>query len=368
MNSIYKLIALGLFLLIIACQKSNTDPAPATTIYNPTSYNLTIPSHLGNNYVIPDSNKLTVEGVKLGRKLFYDKRLSKDNTISCGSCHKQQFAFTDDNQLSKGVGGKLGLRNSMSLTNLIWQKSLFWDGRVVGLEEQVMHPIRDTLEMAMSIPQLCDKLQGISEYPALFKGAFGSDRITPPLIMKAIAQFERTLISSNSKYDRYLTNGSKEFSKKELLGFILFNTHPVPEQNIRGGNCGDCHGGNLQQSLDFENNGLDAIFKDVGRGRVTRNMSDNGKFKVPSLRNIALTAPYMHDGRFKTLEEVLDHYNEHVVSSNTLSPLIAVASNIDGSAPKLGLTKDEKLAILAFLHTLTDSTFIMNPEFSDPNK
>jgi cytochrome c peroxidase len=350
---------------LFACKK---DDAVVTPEDETGPYELVTPRNFGD-YMIPADNPLTKEGVALGRMLFYEKKLSNTNTISCASCHQQQKAFTDGKALSPGSEGILGKRSTMSLANLLWAKRFFWDGRSTTLEEQALIPIQDPVEMHQTLEQAVAKLQQTSEYPAKFKQVFGSEIITAENIAKALAQFERTLISADSKYDRYLAKKYQP-TPQEIRGEALFFTHPVAG-SLRGGNCGDCHGGFLTTLGNFHNNGLDTDFADIGLEATTGKASDRGKFKAPSLRNIALTAPYMHDGRFQTLEEVLDHYNEHVQMSATLDPLIIEASNEatnPGEPIRLFLTDQEKKDIIAFLHLLTDSTFIADPRFSDPFK
>ena len=320
----------------------------------------------------PADNPTTVQGVELGRMLFYEKRLSADNTMSCSTCHKQELAFTDGRAVSPGIKGISGSRSTMSLANSAWFRAFMWDGAASTLEEQAHMPITNPLEMGSKMEEVVSRLQNTAEYPQKFKLAFGSATITAGNIAKAIAQFERTLVSNKSKFDTYLeTNNVDVFTSQERKGFRLFITHPTPGRE-RGANCGDCHGtgGNLDFKLKtFHNNGLDAIFKDPGRGGMTGNSTDMGLFKVPSLRNIALTAPYMHDGRFGTLREVLEHYNEHVQASSTLSPDMDISNNEPFSGDdRLGLTPQEIEALLAFLNTLTDQSFVTDPRFSDPFK
>jgi cytochrome c peroxidase len=331
-------------------------------------YELVTPRNFGD-YIIPADNPLTKEGVALGRMLFYERRLSNNNTISCASCHQQQKAFTDGKALSPGSEGILGKRSTMSLANLLWAKRFFWDGRATTLEQQALIPIQDRVEMHQTLEQSVAKLQQTSEYPAKFKQVFGSETITAENIAKALAQFERTLVSADSKYDQYLAKKYQP-TPQELRGEALFITHPIAG-SLRGGNCGDCHGGFLTTLGNFHNNGLDADFVDIGLEGTTAKETDRGKFKAPTLRNIALTAPYMHDGRFQSLEEVLNHYNEHVKMSATLDPLIIQASNetsTPGAPIQLFLSEQEKKDIIAFLHMLTDSTFITDSRFSDPFK
>lgn len=333
--------------------------------WNPEPYELLYPSYFGGNYTIPKNNPLTKEGVYLGRMLFYETKLSDNNKISCASCHIQKLAFTDGKQFSSGVDGTLTKRNAMSLTNLLWVKNLFWDGRSNTLEEQAVFPLTDKHEMGRALNKSAAKLKNTAKYPSLFKKAFGSVEITEDRIVKAIAQFERTLISSNSLYDQYL-NGTYTPTEQELLGLNLFMTAPKPKQHIRGANCAHCHGSPKLFKNLFHNNGLDTLAKDIGRMEFTGQEMDLGRFRVPTLRNIALTAPYMHDGRFNTLEEVLDHYNTHIKPSKTLSTFISNVSN-DPDGKSLSLSEAEKNAIISFLKLLTDETFVTNPEFSDPH-
>lgn len=334
-------------------------------VRNPEPYELIYPSYFGGNYTIPEDNPLTKDGVYLGRMLFYESKLSQNNKISCASCHIQKLAFTDGKPFSTGVDGSLTIRNAMSLTNLLWVKNLFWDGRSNSLEEQAVFPLTNAHEMGQNLNKSAAKLKNTANYPLLFQKAFGSTEITEDRIVKAIAQFERTLISSNSLYDQYL-NGSYTPTEQEFLGLNLFMTAPEPKRYIRGANCAHCHGTPKLFKNLFHNNGLDTLAKDIGRMEFTGQEMDYGRFRVPTLRNIALTAPYMHDGRFNTLEEVLDHYNEHIQPSKTLSTFISGVSNEVGGT-SLSLSEDEKNAIVSFLKLLTDETFVTNPEFSNPH-
>lgn len=357
--------------LIISCKPTESPvPTGATPLL------LEKPEHFPALQPIPANNPLTEEGVRLGRMLFYEKKLSKNGTISCASCHQQQKGFTDGRQFSLGADGSIGKMNAMALSNLHWQTKFFWNGRTPTLEEQAIIPIEDPLEMNLSIQEAIARLQSDPAYPALFESAFGSKEITPDNIGKALAQFERTLISANSKFDKWIRNEVK-LTAEEALGLELFFTHPEPSIQLRGGNCGDCHLGFLTSGdpngfTGFHNNGLDTDAKlKNGLMDVTDNSFDKGKFKAPSLRNIALTAPYMHDGRFNTLEEVLDHYNEHIQNSETLDVLILEASNELNSnheGVKLFLSETEKKAIISFLKTLTDHEFVSNPKHSNPFK
>lgn len=366
----YKFISMLLLMTtFISCGSEGMDDP----IFSPTTYEFSPPPFFGD-FEIPLNNPLTKEGVELGRMLFYEKRLSADNRISCSSCHHQDKAFTDGRAFSKGIDNQITDRSSMSLSNLIWTTHFFWDGRAATLEAQALEPIENSVEMNQSLTVTVQKLQAVEVYPSAFFKVFGSTEITSENIGKALAQFMRTLVSSNSRYDQSLLK-LIELTPEEKFGESLFFTHPIPEDNIRGGNCGDCHVNILTSGVNegfqgFKNNGLDAdgslqngLFDVTGKG------IDKGKFKVPTLRNIAQTAPYMHDGRFATLEDVLDHYNEHVKRNATTDPLILAGSNNalePGDEIKLGLTNEEKAAIITFLNTLTDETFITNEKHSNP--
>ncbi|MCG8421162.1 MAG: cytochrome-c peroxidase [Proteobacteria bacterium] len=356
-----------LAVVLACCGAETTQPNPLDDFVTPFYY---------GGFTIPQDNPLTVEGVNLGRLLFYEKKLSADGTFSCGTCHQQDKAFTDGRARAEGIGGQTGPRNTMALANLLWgPQRFFWDGRAESLEHQALQPIENPDEMGETLDNVVAKLQATPPYPAAFNAAFGSKGITPLRMARALASFQRTLVSSNSKFDQYL-RGAIELDEQESWGHRLFTTHPDARAGVRGANCADCHSqfatSGFRNRFDgFSNNGLDND-ADLGAGlaEVTSNPRDRGKFKVPSLRNIELTAPYMHDGRFATLEEVIDHYNEHIRDSETLDVLIREASNdlvIPGSPPDLALTDDEKAAVIAFLRTLTDEDFIANENFSDPN-
>lgn len=326
-------------------------------------YALRYPPSFGGRFSIPADNPLTREGVKLGRLLFYETRLSSTKTISCGSCHEQARAFTDGRARSVGVSGRPTRRNAMSLVNLLWVRQLFWDGRANGLEEQVLVPLYHPDEMGLKPGEAARALQRVAPYPVLFRRAFGSDTITDARVAQALAQFERTLISANSRYDEYQA-GHYALSAAEARGLRLFNAAPAPERGSRGGNCAHCHGGPKLMQEVFHNNGLDQHPTDFGRQEITGLALDVGRFRAPTLRNVALTAPYMHDGRLPTLEAVLDHYSDHVQASPTLSHELMA----DGNAqPGLRLTPGEKADLVAFLRLLTDSAFVTNPAFADPH-
>ncbi len=305
----------------------------------------------------PD-NPVTVEGVALGRMLFYEKKLSGNNTQSCGSCHKQEFAFTDGLAFGIGERGLATPRGTMPIFNLLWSKSFTWNGGMPNLEEQLVVPITNPIEMNQDLNLLVNELQTDPNYPYLFKKAFGTDSITIPLIQKAIAQFERSIVSGNSKYDRYLQR-TASLTNDEFQGSLLF-------ADMQKGDCVHCHTiGGTFTNFDFKHNGLDTAITgstiDVGRYPITKDGTDSMKFKTPSLRNIALTAPYMHDGRLKTLEEVIDFYDSGFHYNKNLDVNMALL-------PKKRLTPLEKKQIVAFLKTLTDTDLTTNKAYSDPFK
>ncbi|WP_205685625.1 cytochrome-c peroxidase [Flavipsychrobacter stenotrophus] len=343
------ILALMLSVTVFNACKKDINPDAYT---GPTPYLLVIPTGLPR-MDIPANNPMTQEGVALGRKLFYDPILSGNRTMSCASCHNQAFSFTDSsNQYSIGIDGLAGTRNAMNLVNLGYQKKFFWDGGAADLESQVIGPIQNPVEMHENLANAIHKLNTDLEYPTLFKKAFGGDTITTSMLMRAIAQFERTMISGNSKYDQYV-RGSATLTAQELRGMELY-------QDPAKGDCTHCHAmGSTFSDFEFRNNGVDSIYADAGRYKITLIGSDSGKFKTPSLRNIALTAPYMHDGRFTTLQQCLDHYNTGFHYSPSLDPVLSVS-------PKGRMTAQDMTDIIAFLHTLTDTSFINNQAFKHP--
>lgn len=366
-------IALSVFvglavLLLGSCERDDPKPdcmdCDLTGIpYSPTPHSVLIPADFPQ-LEIPADNPLTVEGIALGRRLFYDPRLSADSTMSCASCHLPEFGFTDGKAFSLGVDGLLGKRSSMSLANIGFAyHGLFWDGRAATLEEQALMPVEDPLELHEDWANVVDKLIRSTLYPTWFRQAFGiKDKrdITKELAVKAIAQFERTLISANSRYDALFIRFEDFPTEEEQLGYDLFFDF---EPSVPDAECGHCHGSVLLTTNNYFNNAIDSVgnlneFADPGRGKVTGNYLDNGRFRAPTLRNVALTAPYMHDGRFQTLEEVIEHYNSggHV------------AENYDANMHPLGLTPEQKQALIALLHTMTDTSFVHNPSFHDPWK
>jgi cytochrome c peroxidase len=324
-------------------------------------------------FEVPPQNPLTQESVELGRRLFYDPLLSGTNTVSCSTCHMQRLAFTDGKATAVGVSGKPLAFNSMSLANLMWAPPhFFWNGRSSSLEEQALIPIQHADEMAQDLDALVKELGEDETYRELFDLAYGE--ISPETIAAGLASFQRTLISSNSRYDQFL-RGEITLSENEELGRKLFMAHPDVKAGRRGANCIDCHSQFLTSGFrtrydGFTNNGLDAEENlPAGLQEVTGRPEHRGLFKVPTLRNIALTAPYMHDGRFNTLEEVLNHYDHGIRTSSTLSPLIMEADNLQKDSPNrisLNLNNGERASVIAFLHTMTDKEFLTAERFSNP--
>lgn len=332
-------------------------PSPATEPVAP-EHGTPFPLRITKRYpkvALPKDNPLTVEGVRLGERLFHDARLSKGNAQSCASCHHQSHAFTDPNKrYSVGADGSLGKRNAMPLFNLAWKKAFFWDGRVERLREQVLEPIQDAHEMNETLPAAVAKLQSDERYPRMFKDAFGDkeESITQEQLAKALEQYLLTLVSQDAKFDRAV-RGEATFTPEEQRGLQLFVTEFDPKNNQRGADCFHCHGGNLFTNHEFTNNGLDATFSDLGLGKVTDKPTDAGKFATPSLRNVVVTGPYMHDGRFATLSEVIDHYDHGLKRSETLDPNLAKHPDAG-----LELSPADKRALIAFLNTLTDQNFL----------
>jgi cytochrome c peroxidase len=332
--------------------------------YAPTPLTISYPAYFGNRVYIPADNPTTEEGVRLGRQLFYETALSANHLFSCASCHRQALAFTDGKAFSTGYDGTPTDRNTMSLANLLWVRHFFWDGRAEGLEQQAAIPMEHPHEMGQSPEASAKKLAGIKSYRALFRAAFGADTISGDGIVKALAQFERTLVSDRSHYDQYL-QGRYRPTASEARGMALFFGEGETGQHEPGAGCGHCHGGPKTFTELFHNNGLDSIPKDIGREKITGEAYDRGRFRVVTLRNIALTAPYMHDGRFNTLEQVLDHYSDHLQQSPTLSPFLHITRGKDGNTG-LCLDSRQQKDIIAFLHMLTDSSFITDKRFSNP--
>jgi len=372
-----------IFIISLACKKESSDipqsdplavylnlPATLLNYANPA-----LPSYLQSPPITdqintPANNRITDWGATLGRVLFYDKNLSKNLTISCASCHKQENAFSDMASLSKGFTGGLTGRNSMSLIDAKYYPNgrFFWDQRAATLEQQVLIPIQDLVEMGITLDTLIKRVQTQPYYLSLFSKAFGNTTINSELISKALAQFVRSIVSYQSKYDqgRQTLPAApapppnaifSNFTAEENRGKEIF----LSPQNA----CAACHGSETFTAPDAKNNGLDATLIDRGFGAVTNNPADNGLFKVSSLRNIELTAPYMHDGRFATLEQVVEHYSTGVKSHPNLSQQL---KQPNGQPRLLNLSALDKAALVAFLKTLTDRNITTDVKYSNPFK
>ena len=350
---------IALLLLIVSCNKTE----PFTHEYDDTPYTLTYSSNLSDPN-LPSDNPLTAEKISLGRMLFYDELLSSDGTVSCASCHLQENGFSDPNQFSFGVNDAVGGRQAMAIFNMAWNTNgFFWDGRAELLRHQSILPIQDPLEMNETLPNVMLKLASNQNYRNHFKRAFGSEEINPEKISFALEAFMMSIISDDSKYDRYLL-GTETLTDSEERGRELFFAEYNPFfPDESGADCAHCHSGNNFENDQYMNNGLDtdAMISDIGYEKVTNDANDKAKFKVTSLRNIEVTGPYMHDGRFTTLEEVIDHYNTGIQLSASVDPAIA---NTESTG--LMLDAQDKADLVNFLKTLTDNTYLNNEDYSDP--
>jgi cytochrome c peroxidase len=326
-------------------------------LYDYVSYAVTnLPPHyktasIASSIFAPANNPITNAGANLGRVLFYDKHLSSNNTVSCGSCHIQRTGFGDPRQFSDGFEGKLTKRHAMALSNVRYYRNgrYFWDERAISLEMQTLMPIANEIEMGSDLKTLPAKLAALSYYPPLFQSAFGTPEITTDRMAKALAQFLRSMVTYGSKYDQAAVLGQTGFetvfTHEELHGKAVFFAS----------NCHFCHSTDVQTAIQAVNNGLDADILDPGAG--------GGRFKVPSLRNVAVRQRFMHDGRFGSLDEVIEFYNSAVEPNPSLSPLL---KGSDGMPKRLNLSEPDKADLKAFLETLTDEAFLNDPRFSDP--
>lgn len=342
---------------------------------SPTNYSeVDWPAHLaaelgGVEDNTPSDNPVTDAGATLGRVLFYDVKLSRNHSISCSSCHLQKSGFSDDPALSEGFDGGLTGRNSMGLANSLFyrREHFFWDERADTLEDQTLMPIQDPVEMGMTLEDLVERLSQYDYYKTLFTNAFGDEEITSNRISRALAQFVRSIVSYRTKFDEVVASDFSNFTAQERAGRNLFNGR---------GRCNDCHQGPNFVGQNIDNNGLEFPFVDLGVGGVTGDARDEGKFKMSSLRNIELTAPYMHDGRFQTLEEVIDHYSNGVVDNPNLGGELRVNGGPggpggpggagNGEVARPNFTAAERAALVAFLKTLTDYELMEDERFSDP--
>lgn len=349
--------------LNISCS-SNSKETPAEPVPEPTAptaLRWVKPTHFPDPVYDLTKNPLTVEGALLGKFLFYDGILSRTNIIGCGTCHQQATAFTHHgHDLSHGVDDQLGTRNAPAVQNLAWNTSFFWDGNVHVLDSVSLFPITNKVEMDETMDNILIKLRATPiatqkvqvDYPKMFKAAYGTTEITSERVRKALSQFMMTMVSSNSKYDYYVLGDAAALSADEKTGLTLFKQK-----------CSSCHTGELFTDYSYRNNGLPPIkIDDQGRFGITKNDSDRYKFKVPSLRNVGLTAPYMHDGRFTTLDQVLNHYTDNMQSMTTLDDTFKLPNGKVG----IVLTAAEKQNIILFLRTLSDTQFTTNAQLSDP--
>lgn len=314
---------------------------------------------------------LTNGGATLGRVLFYDKQLSKNNKVSCASCHLQEKAFADPVAFSEGFQGELTERNSLALGNVRFyydNRGFFWDERAHSIQEQTKETIENHIEMGLDLQEMENKLAGQEHYEILFRRAFGSPEITEDNVAEALAQFVRSMVSFRSSFDKALGN---ELDRNNFNGngdFSMFSPEENRGKTLFMENCSSCHGNRLFPPVSIANNGLDATYTDKGVGEITGRISDAGVFKVPLLRNIALTGPYMHDGRFETLEEVVEHYNSGVENHPNLHFSLKENFSSNGVAKKLNLTEEDKAALVAFLHTLTDEAYATDEIYANPFK
>jgi cytochrome c peroxidase len=304
--------------------------------------------------IIPEDNPLTVAGVDLGRHLFYDKMLSGDQTQACATCHNQKLAFTDNNNaVSEGITGAKGDRNAMTIFNLMWSENLFWDSRAGSLRELATMPIENPIEMNAKVEDVLVRLNNSVMYQDKFKKAFGIDTIHKDHLSKALEQFLLSITSDNSKFDQF-NRGEVQLTESELRGFDVLK--------IKG--CFNCHSSSLLHDNASHNTALDKTPKDKGLQGFTDNYADRHKFKTPSLRNVMVSAPYMHDGRFETIDEVIRFYEDVIPNLNYEAN--KNASDSMRIAPRNQITEREMTDAKAFLHTLTDNTYLTNPKFSDP--
>lgn len=365
-------ILVSLFVFVSSCTKENGKTQDGDAIYKPNLVDPAdiFPAEFGMP-VLPADNPFTQEGILLGRMLFYDPILSIDSSISCASCHRQENAFAEPLDRSVGFRGLRTPRNAMALFNMAYHHGFFWDARVKTLRELVFEPIQAHNEMAMTLPTLRERLKRNKMYVEYFKKAFNKE---PNLYDMSLAmeQFLLSIVSKDSRFNQFFPGDNFDvLNSSELRGAFIYNGLVDFDANgfTKGADCFHCHGGELAQQLNpsmggIASNGLDAAPKDLGFGGITNKTSDMGTFKAPSLLNIAVTAPYMHDGRFNTLEEVIDHYSEGVHYENpSIHPQMAAHGGI-----QLNLSANQKADLIAYLKSMTDSTFLKNPAYSNPFK
>ncbi len=322
----------------------------------------------------PENNPVTDAGATLGRVLFYDKNLSANNTISCASCHQQEKGFSDPARFSVGLNGETTKRNSMTLINSRWyqKKGFFWDERAATLEDQVLMPIQDHVEMGLELSELVNKLEELTYYSTLFNKAFGSPEITTDRIALSLAQFTRSIVSLDSKFNQAVrADGLDEVPETEMVALSTLTEQENVGLDIffNYATCGYCHMGPAHVADSMKNNGLQLNYADKGKAEWTGNPNDNGLFKPPSLANIAQTAPYMHDGRFETLMDVVNHYNSNIQAHSNLNFRLTTEDRdgtVGGTPLVLELDQEQKEALVAFLKTFTDEKLSQEEKYSNP--
>lgn len=320
-------------------------PEPPEPSAGSSSYRIELPPGIPD-MPMPEDFRMTSQTVGLGRQLFFDPVLSRDSSISCGSCHHQEIAFADFTRFSEGAQGRMGFRNAPGLFNLAWHDFYNKDGGTATIELQMLVPITDHAEMDFSLREAAERLNRHPKYPQAFDAAFGSQEVTPFTLTRALSAFERSLISFNAPFDRYRYYGETDaLTASQVRGKDLFYSSRLK--------CGNCHSNFDLRQDSFENNGLYAFYADSGRARVTWQAEDHGKFKVPSLRNVALTPPYMHDGSLASLSDVIDHYASGGAQHPNQSPFVSGFS----------ISPQEKADLLNFMEALTDESFLSNPEY-----
>ena len=339
-----------LFLLLIvqfftSCKKDTPQVEP---IQPTMSWSFPTPPGFPNPVYTFENNSYSEARYSLGKHLFYDPILSLDSTVSCATCHAQSHGFADHNiPFSKGVDGSFGNRNAPAVFNMAWSPLFFWDGRVQLLDHFSIGPIINPIEMKETVDHVIAKLNKNKVYRTRFKTAYNIDSITEEKLQQALSQYMALVISANSKYDQYIA-GKVTLTASETNGMNLFKQH-----------CSTCHKDPLFTDYSFRNNGLDSVFKDLGREGYTKNSSDRGKFKVPTLRNVELTYPYMHDGRLISLMDVINHYTSGIKKSETLDPILQ---------NPISLSTTEKKDLMKFLFTLTDYSMIADTSIAEPLK
>ncbi len=372
MKPFLTLLSLCTLFVLTSCQKDSFQTKIEYPVLPETSYDYTPKWGGMHSHMVGQDLGITDAGATLGRVLFYDKILSIDNTVSCGSCHHQDIGFSDQARVSQGIDHQVTDRNAPSISNLYDDNLLFWDGRSTNLNDLVLQPVRNHKEMGMeNMDFLVTKIKAAPYYEELFTKAYGDAEVTSTRVADAMAQFVRSMIGCDSEMDRQFNSGQPLSAQAEEGRNIFFgkgtcyNCHSGPDFNDRGGFFDPFfppNGGGFGWAQDIADIGLDEEYSDVGMGVFDPKLV--GVFKIPSLRNVAMTAPYMHDGRFATLEEVVNHYNNGIKKSPNLDNVFK--SWDTGDAIKLGLSEGEVSSLVAFLHSLTDDTYMNDERFADP--